>query len=195
VLDAERLAAERRRFFVATKGGVYFPVAGVVFWGVLGGLGFVWSERTWCLAVLCVAVVVTPVAVVLFKKLVAHLALKSPVATLILPAMLPVALSLGMAGAALRSDPSLVPLAVVIGLASHWPSVGWMFGTSIYAVHAMVRVAVAVAIWFLWPEARFTWLPLSIALVYAVTALWVLSRVRQLEADAAGETTSAGGLR
>jgi len=44
-----------------------------------------------------VAVAVTPVAVVLSKKLVAHLALKSPAATLILPALLPVALSLGMA--------------------------------------------------------------------------------------------------
>ena len=85
MLDAEVLAAERRGFFVAARGGVYFPVAGAMFWGVLGGVGFVWSERTWCVVVLSAAGVVTPVAVVLFKKLVAHLAVKSPVATWILP--------------------------------------------------------------------------------------------------------------
>lgn len=178
MLDADTLSSERRAFFVATRGGVYLPAAGVVFWGVLGGLGFVWSERTWCGVVLCAAAVATPVAIVLFRKLVARLALKSPVATLILPALLPVALSLGMAAAGFRSDPSLVPLVLVIGLASHWPAVGWMFGTKIYAIHSVVRVTVAVAIWFLWPEARFIWLPLSIAVVYAVTAIWVLRRMR-----------------
>jgi len=36
--------------------------------------------------VLSVAVVATPIAIILFKKLVSHLALKSPLATLILPA-------------------------------------------------------------------------------------------------------------
>ena len=61
------------------------------------------------------AVVATPIAIILFKKLVSHLALKSPLATLILPALLPVALSLAIAAAAFNSDMSLVPLALVIG--------------------------------------------------------------------------------
>jgi len=58
-----------------------------------------------------------------------------------------------------------VPLVLVIGLVSHWPRVGWLIGTTFYAVRAMTRVAVAVAIWFLRPEARFTWPPLVIAAV------------------------------
>jgi hypothetical protein len=81
---------------------------------------------------------------------------------LILPVLLPVALSLGMAASAFYSDLSLVPLVLVIGLASHWPAVGWLYETSIFTVHAIVRVLLAVAIWFLLPEARFTLLPLSI---------------------------------
>jgi len=76
----------------------------------------------------------------------------------------------------LPSDPSSVPLALVIGLASDSPGVGWLFGTSIYAVHAIVRVAVVVAIRLLWTAARFTWPPLSIAVVYAVTVLPVVYR-------------------
>jgi Family of unknown function (DUF7010) len=181
MLDAEILTAERRRFFVETRGGVYFPIAGVIFWLLLGVAGFRLSERTWCVMVLCLAAAATPVAIVLFRKLVAHLALKSPLATLILPALLPVALSLGMAAAAFYTDLSLVPLALVIGLASHWPAVGWLFGTPIFTVHAIVRVLLAVAIWFLLPDARFTWLPISTAAVYAVTALWILLEVRRVE--------------
>jgi len=113
--------------------------------------------------------------------LVARLALKSPLATLILPALLPVALSLGMAIAAFQSDLSLVPLALVIGLASHWPAVGWMYGTKIHSVHAFARVVIAVAIWFLWLVARFTWLPIAIGVLYVITAVWLLHEVRQLE--------------
>ena len=155
-LDAGSLTEEKRRFFVETRGGVYFPIAGVIFWLLLGVAGFFLSERTWCVVILTAAVVATPIAIILFKKLVSHLTVKSPLATLILPALLPVALSLGMAIAVFYSDISLVPLALVIGLTSHWPGVGWLFGTSIFTVHAIVRVLLAVAIWFLFLEARFT---------------------------------------
>jgi hypothetical protein len=183
MLDAQILAAERRRFFVETRGGIYFPIAGAIFWLLLGGLGFCLSERTWCVVVLSVAVVATPIAVVLFKKLVSQLTHKSPLATLILPALLPVALSLGMAVPAFYSDLSLVPLALVIGLASHWPAVGWLFETWILTVHAIVRVSLAAAMWFLFPEARFTLVPLSTGVVYAVTAWWIWRELKRVERD------------
>jgi hypothetical protein len=32
MLDVETLTAERRRSFVETKGGVYFPIGGAIFW-------------------------------------------------------------------------------------------------------------------------------------------------------------------
>jgi hypothetical protein len=100
---------------------------------------------------------------------------------LILPALLPVALSLGMAFAAFQSEPSLVPLALVIGLASHWPAVGWMYGTSIYSWHAIARVVLATAIWFVWPDARFTAVPIAIGVLYAITAFCLLREVRELK--------------
>ncbi len=130
--------------------------------------------------VLSTGVLVTPVAILFFRKLVARLALKSPLATVILPALLPVALSLGMALAVFQSDLSLVPLALIIGMASHWPVVGWMYGTAIYSAHAIARVVLAVAIWFLWPEARFTALPIAIGVLYAITSFWLLHEVRTL---------------
>lgn len=181
MLDPDLLAAERQRFFVQTRGGVYFPISGAIFWTALGIAGFFLSARTWCVLVLSMAALATPVAIYLFRKLVARLALKSPLATLILPALLPVALCLGMAIAAFQTDLSLVPLALVIGMASHWPAVGWMYGTKIYSVHAVVRVVLAVVIWFVWPEARFTALPIAIGVLYAITSLWLLREVRQLE--------------
>jgi hypothetical protein len=74
-----------------------------------------------------------------------------------------------------------VPLVIVIGLASHWPAVGWMFDTPIYWLHSVVRVALAVALWFLLPDGRFTWLPLSIGGVYAATALLVWRELHRAE--------------
>lgn len=186
MLDARSLAAERRRFLVATRGGIWFPLAGTAFWGLLGVAGFVWTGRTWCLVILSLGVLAVPVAVALLRKLVRRLEVKSPLATLILPAMLPVGLSLGMAAAAFRADPSLVPLALVIGFASHWPAVGWLFGTRVYAVHALVRVGVATAVWFGLPGGRFTVLPLAVSVVYAGTAVFVLRAVRRAR-EGAGE--------
>src|SRR5512134_3529102 len=109
MLNQDQLAAERKRFHVQTRGGVYFPISGAVFWTALGIAGFYLSARTWCVLVLSMAALATPVAIFLFRKLVARLALKSPLATLILPALLPVALCLGMAIAAFQTDLSLVP--------------------------------------------------------------------------------------
>ncbi len=181
MLDPELLAAERQRFYVQTRGGVYFPISGAIFWTALGIAGFYLSARTWCVLVLSMGVLATPIAILFFRNLVAKLALKSPLATLILPALLPVALCLGMAIAAFQTDLSLVPLALVIGMASHWSAVGWMYGTRIYSMHAVVRVVLAVAIWFMWPEARFTALPIAIGVIYALTSFWLLHEVRQLE--------------
>jgi len=86
MLDGEMLTVDQRRFFGETRGDVYFSIAGAIFWLVLGVAVFYLPERTWCVMVLSVAVVATPIAIILFKKLVSHLALKSPLATLILPA-------------------------------------------------------------------------------------------------------------
>ena len=186
MIDTQTLAAERRGFFLATRGAVWLPMTGAVFWSVLGALGFVWSPRRWCVVMLSVGVVALPVGVVFFRWLVGRLEPKSPLATLIGPALIPVALSLGMALAVFRSDSSLVPLALVVGLASHWPAVGWLFDTVIFAVHTVVRVVVAVSLWMVLPSGRFTWLPISIGVIYALTALWILARIRRVQAGAPG---------
>ena len=181
MLDADALNAEGRRFFVETKGAVYVQLTGTVFWLTLGVAGFFWSERTWCLIALGTSVLATPIAILLVRKLVARLALKSPLATLILSAMLPVALGLGVAIAAYTVNRSLVPLMLVIGFATHWPVVGWMYRTPIYTVHTIVRVVLAVTIWLQWPEARFTWVPISASFVYGITSLWILRALRRLK--------------
>lgn len=181
MLDANALNAERRRFFVETKGAVYVQITGTVFWLALGLAGFFWSARTWCLIVLGTSVLATPIAILLIRKLAARLALKSLLATLIPPAMLPVALGLAVAIAAYTVDPSLVPLLLVIGFATHWPVVGWTYRTPIFVVHTIVRVVLAVAIWLLYPEARFTWVPISASFVYGVTSLCILRELRRLQ--------------
>lgn len=177
MLDAAALAMERRRALVATRGLLPVPVAGVALWGGLGIAGFFWTPGTWCLVVLVGSLLATPVAVAAVRRLARHLAGATPLATLIPPAMLPVALSLALAAAAYRADPSLVPLVLVVGFACHWPVVGWLLGTRVYAAHAVVRVLVGVALWLLVPDGRFTVLPLATAGVYAGTVVLVVGAV------------------
>ena len=74
-----------------------------------------------------------------------------------------------------------MPLALVIGLASHWPAVGWLYDTSIFTVHTIIRVLLAGASWFLLPEGRFTLLPLSTGVVYVLTSIWISRQVGKLE--------------
>ena len=40
MLAVQMLSADRRRFFMQTRGGVYFPIGGAIFWLLLGVGGF-----------------------------------------------------------------------------------------------------------------------------------------------------------
>jgi Family of unknown function (DUF7010) len=153
-IDVQMLGAERRRFFLATQGGVYFPITGAIFWLGLGVAGFYLSPRTWCVSVLSAGFIAIPIGIVLFKKVGCSFDAQVTAGKLDFAGLLPVVLSLGMALAAFNSDMTLVPLALVIGLASHWPAVGWFYETPIFAVHSFARVVSAVALWFFaarWP--------------------------------------------
>jgi hypothetical protein len=70
------------------------------------------------------------------------------------------------------SYPPLVPLILGIGLSLHWPVIGWSYGkTALYSAHAVVRAIACFSIWNWLPEGRFTVLPLSVSITYAITVL------------------------
>ena len=181
-LSPEVVAAERRRLFVDARAGISLPVAGAVYWLALGAAGFALDEYVWCLVAFSASGLIFPLGLLLSKPLGARLLLDSPLAGVVLPALVPVGLSFGVTIPAFYVDPTLVPLSLAVGMSLHWPVIGWLYGRPEFVAHAVVRVLLAVALWVALPGARFTALPLAVGAVYCATvaALWV--GVRRAEA-------------
>ena len=179
MIDSELLDQERERFFVQTQGAVYLPIVGVIFWPSLGVAGYFLSPQAWCLAVLFIVATMLPISVLLFKRLAKKLLLKSSLASLILPATVPIFMSFGITVPVYYADISLVPLTFVLGLAFHWLVIGWLYNHQGFIIHSVARTVVAVSMWFFFPEHLFTLLPISIGLLYLITAWWLLRKLHQ----------------
>lgn len=181
MIDSDLLDRERELFFIQTQGGVYLPIIGIIFWPSLGVAGYFLTPQAWCVSVVCLFAVSLPVSFILFRSLVKKLLLKSPFASLIFPALVPVFISFGITVPVYFSDISLVPLVLVLGLSFHWPVVGWLYNQSVFIFHSLARTVVAVSMWYFFPEHLFTLLPISVGLLYLITAWWLLRKLQQLK--------------
>ncbi len=175
VLDESLLRAEQRRTFIAARSGISAPAAGAIYWLALGIAGYYLTPKGWCLLAFYTSGLIFPLAIALQKPLRCNLFVKGTLDSMIFPVLLPVMLCFGFTIPAFFVAPELVPLGLSIGMTMHWPSIGWMYGqTASFSAHAIARVGLAVIIWFAWPDQRFTWIPLSTALVYAATFFYLV---------------------
>ncbi|MEZ0244027.1 MAG: hypothetical protein ACAH11_11675 [Sphingomonas sp.] len=170
-LLADRLAAYKR-----LRGGFPIPLAGVVYWGVLGWLGTFLPVHSWCMIAFIGSGAIFPMALV-FAAIFRNPFMKDKTASgdVLLPAFISMLLFWPMIVAALVIAPQLVPLILAIGMSLHWPVIGLSYGrTGLYSAHAIVRAVACLLIWMYLPEARFTLLPLAVAGVYLVTVLAIV---------------------
>ena len=177
---------EAKRDLLSRSGGIVaFPVAGALYWLVLGSCGFVLTQETWRLVALVGSALLFPTAFLLARVFKANLFVRDnplaslggfPMASVGLP---PFALYIVLDGQAIQ----VLPLALAIGMALHFPILGWMYGSRVCAFHPLVRTVVAFAVWAMLPEGRFTILPLMVTALYVTTA--ALVRVEVLRARAA----------
>jgi hypothetical protein len=181
MINTEIFDRERELIFVQTLGGVYLPMIGIVYWPTLGVLGYFLSPQLWFFAALGLAGAFIPVTFVLFKRLKKRPASKSPLSSLVLPALIPVLMSFAITLPVYYADISLIPLSIVLGLALHWPVIGWLYNQPVYIIHALVRTVIAVSIWFFMPQHLFTLLPISVGILYLVTTWWLLRQLQQLK--------------
>ena len=183
MISTEELNEEKDRLFVQAGGGISLPAAGAIYWLALGLVGFYLPAGAWSITALVTSGLIFPLGILLSKPLGADLFPESPLSNLFLPAILPVGLSLAVTIPAFYVDTSLVPLCLAIGMNLHWPTIGWIYGRPVFIVHAVVRAALVVFIWFAVPSATFTALPLSVGIVYLVTFVWLLVQVRRAESQ------------
>ena len=170
------LLADRRAAYKRLRGGFPVPLAGVVYWGALAWAGTILPVHGWCMIAFIGSGAIFPMAL-LFAAIFRNPFMKDKTAAgdVLLPAFISMLLFWPMAIAAFQVAPQLVPLVLAIGMSLHWPVIGWSYGrTGLYSAHAIVRAIAVLLIWLWMPEARFTMLPLAVALVYVVTVLAIL---------------------
>ncbi len=185
VLNQSSLDEAKRDLLSRSGGIVAFPVTGLLFWFALSICGFMLTPDAWRLVAFIGSGLLVPTALLIAKLFKTNLYVPGhplaalgglPMASVTLP-LFPVYVVLD--GPAIH----VLPLAFAIGMGLHFPLVGWMYGSRVCTFHIWIRAVLAFAVWAIWPEGRFTILPLVVAVVYLVTA--VLVRAEVLRARAA----------
>jgi hypothetical protein len=176
---------ERRALYVKLRGGYTFPLAGALWWAGAAALGYYFPLEQWTLYIFMGSGLIFPLAMLLSRLFnVNFMGEKSAVDTVMGAALVGMLLFWPMAFAAYGRAPEMAPLIVAIGMSLHWPVVGWSYGrTALYAAHAIVRAIAVLAIWTFYPEQITTWLPASVAVVYAITVLAILIDVQLVGAS------------
>jgi hypothetical protein len=169
----EALLNERHAAYARLRGGFPIPLAGTIYWGVLGILGYSLDLFTWSMIAFIGTGAIFPLAILLarlFKN--DFMKDKTAVTGVLIPAFISMLLFWPMLIGARLEAPELMVLILAIGLSLHWPVIGWSYGkTGLYSAHSIIRAVVVLLIWYLLPEARLTLLPLSVAAIYLVTVV------------------------
>jgi hypothetical protein len=178
------LLRERLGLYVRLRGGFTFPLAGAIWWGAAAVLGAFVPIKTWAIVAFIASGLIFPMAVLLSRLLsVDFMNQKSSVDDAIGPAFIGMLLFWPMAFAAYWSAVELTPLILAIGMAMHWPIIGWTYGRpALYSAHAIVRALAAFGLWLLLPDQRAIWVPASVAVVYVATVIAILIDTRRVAA-------------
>ena len=173
---ADAIRQDQLASYVRLRGGFPLPLAGAIYWAILGVAGYSLPLGQWAMLAFFGSGLIFPLGL-LIARLTGNKFMSDKTATgsVLLPALIGMLLFWAFVVAAAKTAPQLVPLLLAVGMAGHWPVVGWSYGkTFIYSAHAIVRTVAATAIWLLIPDERLTWLPLSVAVVYLLTVVALL---------------------
>ena len=176
---SEELVFEKKKYIIEANGGISLPAAGVVYWLALGVAGFYLEPNEWALLGFITSGLIFPLGMLLSKPLKANLMVKTPLSSLIFPAMVSMFLIWPIIIAGYLTSISLVPLFLAIGMSLHWPAIGWMYGSRVCLIHAIIRVGLVTIIWFALPDYRFTAIPILVSLIYLFTIWGLKQEVRK----------------
>jgi hypothetical protein len=77
--------------------------------------------------------------------------------------------------AAASVAPEMIVLLLAVGMAGHWPVIGWSYGrTSLFSAHAVARAVLCGWLWHTFPEERLVVIPFTVAAIYLATVLAIL---------------------
>jgi hypothetical protein len=95
-------------------------------WLLFGISGYYLNINTWAIIGFFTSGLIFPLGLLLSKPLKSDILAKSPLSSLILPAMTAMFLRWPMIIAGYLTNVSLVQLILAIGMSLHWPAIGWL---------------------------------------------------------------------
>jgi Family of unknown function (DUF7010) len=188
-MDLERaLLDERLRFYLRQKGGYTFPLAGAAYWGALSVAGAMLPLQTWILVAFFGSYVIFPLSWALSVAAGINIMERTAAGSVVGPAFVGMMIFWPMAVLAFWSAPELVAPIMAIGMAIHWPVIGWTFGRwELFSAHAVARALIVPMLWLSEPDARLVWIPASVAFLYVLTAVCIFVDLREMRASRAAE--------
>lgn len=171
-LKAE-LLRQRLEGYAALSGGYPVPLAGAVYWAGLCAAGLVLDLYNWSLLAFICSGLIFPLGVILSKVLRKDfMKAKGPVDGVLAPTFISMLLFWPGCIAAFYTAPDLVPLILAIGMAGHWPVIGWSYGRpALFTAHALVRAVVVTALWVGAPDQRLVYIPAAVCAIYLITVV------------------------
>ena len=171
-ITKDALLAERRRYFVAARGGLSLPVAGAIYWIIIGFLGYRLELEQWALTAAMLTGAIFPIGFILQYPLKAHfMKAKSAVSGVAMMAIIAINLLWPVHVVIISIAPAAAAFTLAIGMTLHWPVIGWSYASLVCQIHAAARIAVVSWIFFAMPDARMTALPFAVAALYLLAAL------------------------
>ena len=181
LITSQALLAERHRYFVAAGGGISLPVAGAIYWILLGILGSRLPLADWALFAAAGSGMIFPLGLLLQKPLRANfMKAKSPVGGAAIWAVMGINFLWPMHFAVIGVQPELTVLTLAIGMTIHWVVIGWSYASKACFIHAFARMIVVTGMFYAMPEARLTLLPFAIAVLYLLAAGGIAFEVSML---------------
>jgi hypothetical protein len=173
---------ERKRYSAAAGGGVSLPVAGAVYWAVIGVMGFYLDPADWAYAAAIGSGLIFPLGLLLqgpFRS--PFMKAKSPLSGVTMSAIIAINLLWPVHFVVIAVLPEAAPLSLAIGMTLHWPMIGWSYASRVCLIHALVRTAVVTLIWYALPDLRLTGIPFAVSALYVFAAMglsWESRRFR-----------------
>lgn len=165
----EELLRQRQQFLVKANGGIGFPAAGAMYWLALAIIGMSLSKGYWIMLAFYGSGIIFPLGILMGKVLKSNGMVKSPLTSVLFPTLIAMLLHWAFNIVALQVDPEMVPITLGIGMSLHWPVIGWMYNSKTCLGHAIIRAILVTVAWFLFPELRFTLIPMIIVGVYLLS--------------------------
>lgn len=172
----EDLDAERRHFYARSGGGAALPLAGLIYWAVLAWAGTALPVPTWTLLAFVGSGMIFPLGLLLAKPTGSDPLAKSVFGGATFAGLAGVMMCWPLIMLASGAEPTLAPIALAIAMSVHWPIIGWSYGRlGLFTAHSLIRVIGGTAVWWLYPDQRFVYVPLVVVAAYAFSLIGILA--------------------